>query len=330
MKITAKSIRNFVFLLLLTPLLLKFFDNRYVSPAQPSTLYINLFSEPPTLDPRHANDITSATVISMLYEGLTRLDEHGKPQLALAEDVSISENGLRYTFKLRDSEWSNGEKLTAHDLAKSWLSTLDPLFPAEFSYRLFVIKNAQQVKEGTLPLNEVGIHIPDPQTLEIELERPTPYLLEILASYTFFPYYQGTDSEEGLISNGPFTLKNWKHDSEIVLIKNKNYWQRDSVYLSEINCLMIEDPSTELSMFEQGELHWSGSPMSSISLDAVPALRDEGILFTHPVFSTYLYKFNTERPPFTNVKIRHALSLAIDRDAIIEHVCTETIYLLRA
>ncbi len=282
---------------------------------QPQVLRINLAAEPRTLDPRHANDITSATVIRCLYDGLTRLDEKGVPQLAVAETVDVSDDQRVYTFHLRESVWADGTPVTAHDFVTSWLSVLEPTFPAEFASRLFVIKNARLAKEGLLPLSQVAIRAHDAHTLEITLEQATPHFLELLATYTFFPV-QDKDGN----GNGPFILKSWQHLDEIVLTRNPLYWDAERVQLDEIHMLMVEETATELALFDQGAIHWAGSPTSSLPLDAMPELRAHGQLKTLPVHSTYYYKCNTTHPLLSHPKIRHALSLAIDRQALVDHI----------
>ncbi len=310
---SGKGLFAFALLLLAT---LTLFSTLHKTQEQPQILKINLADEPPTLDPRHAYDITSSTVIRMMYEGLTRLNHEGEAELALAKEVKVSEDRLTYRFRLRKTVWSNGEKLTAYDFVRSWLSILDPSFAAEFANRLFVIRGAELAKEGSLPLDKVGLWAEDERTLVVELKRPTPHFLQLLATYTFFPVHRNGLS----ITNGPFLLKEHRYGDEIRVERNPLYWDADSVKLDEIQLLMITNETTELSLFEQGDLHWAGSPMSTIPLEAIPELKRTKALQTREIYSTYYYKCNTEHAPLHHPKIRRALSMAIDREAIIDHI----------
>lgn len=193
-------------------------------------LRLNLHSEPPSLDPRKFTDTTSGHVLIMLFEGLTRIDIDNKPKPGAAEKILISKDKCTYTFTLRDSLWCNGERVTAEDFAYSWRKMLDPLFPSEFAYKLFVIKNAAEVKAGKLPMEALGLHVLDEKTLEVTLNHPTPYFLELTAVPYCFPVNKKIDvefpdwaAEAGphYISNGPFCLKKWEHENEILVKKTR-------------------------------------------------------------------------------------------------------------
>lgn len=299
------------------------------SPKGEQELRLNLYSEPPTLDPRKATDSTSVNVLLALFEGLTRVDSDNEPKPALAESIKISKDGLIYTFRLRESKWNNGDPITAHDFLKTWQQVLIPSYPAPYAYKLFVIKNGAAIKEGKLPVEKLGVEVPDDQTLIITLEHPTPYFLELLAFPSFFAVNQksaaATDDWAGnagplFVSNGPFNLDKWEHDSEINLVKNPLYWDQDDVCLDNINMSMIDDSTTEFNMFESGELDWAGSPLSNLPSDILPAIEAEGILHTYPIAGGYYYRINTTSFPLTNVHIRQALSYAINREEIIKHV----------
>jgi oligopeptide transport system substrate-binding protein len=303
------------------------------APPQHQTLRMNLFTEPPSLDTRKAMDSTSANVLINLFEGLTRIGEDHKPQPATAERIEISADRRTYTFRLRECYWSNGDRLTAHDFVHAWQTTLDPLFPSPFAYKLYVIQNAEQIKSGELPLDKLAVKALDSYTLEVTLKYPTPYFLELLAFPTFFPVHKQTDQvnadwalEAGqFVCNGPFCLQKWEHERKIVAVKNPFYWDANSVKLNAVEMEMIDDTTTEFYMFEMNELDWAGSPLSNLPPEFIPALREQklgGQAFVHfyPATAVYYYIFNTEKFPLNNKYIRQALACAINREDIVTHV----------
>ncbi|MCB1135142.1 MAG: peptide ABC transporter substrate-binding protein [Chlamydiia bacterium] len=295
-----------------------------------SFLQLNITSEPPTLDPTQATDLTSGLVLKMLFDGLTRIGQDGKPEMAIAESVDISADGRVFRFKLREAYWTNGDKIRALDFAYAWRMSLSPQYPSANSNLLYVIHNARAAKEGRVPVNEVGIRTIDDSTLEVELEAPIPYFLELTASHIYFPIHYrnakhdtvwAAEAGPNYISNGPFRLVKWRHNNELVLVKNERYWDVASVRLEGIHLSMIEDQTTELNLFESGFLDWAGTPLSvGLPSDALVPLREEGRLQSQPMVATYYYQFNIKVAPLHNAKIRKALSYAIDRNAIVTYV----------
>ncbi len=275
---------------------------------------LNIICDPPSLDPGIARDLTSKTVLMMLFEGLCRIDTSNQPALALATSITISEDGKHYTFRLRKSRWNNGDLLTADDFVRAYRRALDPNFPAEQADLLFVIKNARAAKFGEAPLSSIGVHAPNPFTLEIELEHVAPYFLQLTATPTYYPVHRSGPQ----ITNGPFYLDEWVPMSHLILRRSPTFW--DPVDLPGIHMIMIEDVNTELQMFEQGELDWAGGPTSVIPFDAVPRLREQGLLKKRAARSIYWYEFNQAVPPFDDVEVRRAFSHAIDREVLARHI----------
>lgn len=286
----------------------------------------NLHSEPPTLDPRKATDTVSISVLKNCFEGLTRIDPKGETIPAAAEKIEISEDQTRYTFTLRDAKWSDGTLVTAHDFEKTWKTMLDPAFPCQFAIDLYIIKNAKAAKTQRCPIDEIGVKALDDKTLQVDLEHPVPYFLSALSTHSFFAtpshivdkYPNWT--EEHYVSNGPFFLKQWRHHDVIILEKNPQYWDKNNVKLEKVNLLLIEDQSTELSMFENNEIDWAGYPLSELPIDAVSSLKEKGGIEHYPISGTYYYVFNTKEFPFTSVNIRKAFALAINRLSIVANV----------
>jgi len=290
---------------------------------------VNIKTEPFSLHPGLANDNTSGTVLRNTFEGLTRIGMDGKPELAMAEDYKVSEDGTVYTFKLRDAKWSNGDPVTAHDFEYAWKWALDPKNESQYAYQLYYLKNGEAANTGKAPLDSVGVKAQDDKTLVVTLEQPTPYFLELTAFYTYLPinskiaqknpdWYK--NAGEDYVSNGPFKMVTWEHRNKIELVKNDQYWDKDNVKLEKITMHMIEDVNTELSMFKKGELDWAGAPFSALPTDSIEQLEKEGILNIKPIAGVYWYKFNTEVKPLNNVKIRKALAYAIDREAIVKNI----------
>ncbi|MDX8363169.1 MULTISPECIES: peptide ABC transporter substrate-binding protein [Bacillaceae] len=297
--------------------------------AENQVLRVNNNSEPSTLNPGLAEDTTSSAVLLQSFEGLTRVGKEGKPEMAMAEDYEMSDDGLTYTFKLRDGlKWSNGDALTAHDFEYAWKWVLQNP-EANYAYILDYVKNAEAARNGEVDLSEVGVKALDDLTLEVQLENPTAYFLELTAFYTYFPVNSkvseanadwALDAGPDYTSNGPFKLASWEHNDIIVLEKNENYWDADSVTLETIEIIMINDQNTELTMFDNDELDWAGDPTGSLPSEALPSLKEAGILNVKPIAGVYWYKFNTEEAPFNNKKIRKAFAYSIDRKAIVENI----------
>lgn len=298
--------------------------------VQQQTLRINIATDPQTLDPRKARDLTTITIMHMLYEGLTRTAESGELEMALAEHVELSEDGKQYVFTLRKSFWSDGDPVTSFDFAATWKTILDPKFPTDIAYQLYPIKNAQKAKLGEIDLEQIGLSTPDPATLVVELEQPLPYFLELLSMSSYFAVPQkllsaNLNDPAIYIGNGPFMLKDWKHSDSIQVVKNPSYWQSNEVKIEGIDLLMISG-DTEIRMFEEGKLDWAGSPLSTLPVDAIADLRAEERLQISPLSGTYFFRTNTAemikdcKNPLSSSSFRRALGVAIDRDSITEHI----------
>ncbi|MFS0865583.1 peptide ABC transporter substrate-binding protein [Fredinandcohnia sp. 179-A 10B2 NHS] len=295
-------------------------------------LRINISSEPPTLHPGLASDSTSGVVLNHAFEGLTRLDENGEPQEAMAEKIDVSEDGKTYTFTIRDAKWSNGDPVTAHDFEYAWKWVIDPKNQSDYASQIYNYiegaKEAYNTQDITIDnMTNVGIKALDDKTLEVRLINPTAYFLELTAFYTYYPVNSKIAKEnpdwanrvdETYVSNGPFKISD--KSATITLEKNEDYWDADSVKLTKITMDMINDPNTEYQSFKKGELDWAGAPTSSLPTDVIPQLDKEGSLQTSVIAGTYWFKFNINKEPFQNENIRKAFGYAINRKAIVENV----------
>lgn len=301
------------------------------SPEAPKrALRINITSDPQTLDPRKARDLTTITLMKMFFEGLTRVSKEGDVELALAESLEYSDDGKSYTFHLKQSSWSNGDALVSEDFSAAWKSLLDPSFPSDVAYQLFPIKNARKAKLGEVTMDQVGISTPDALTLIVELEEPLPYFLEVLTLSSYFPIPSKASSNwsedpANFIGNGPFLPETWKHSDVLQVKKNPRYWQAQDVRLESIDMFMVSS-DTEMRMFEDGKLDWAGSPLSTLPIDAVASLKKENKLHVSPLSGTYFFRVNTaediqgRRNPLSSVAFRKALFLALDRTAVANHI----------
>lgn len=279
---------------------------------------IPITDEPSSLDPRLARDVSSATLLHMLYEGLMRADYDGKIIPAVAQHVSVSEDHKTYTFTLRKTTWSNGDPLTASHFADTWKSMLDPKFPAPNAYQFFVIKGAKAAKQGQSSLDAVGIEARGDETLVVELEEPTPYFLELVSTHFFYPVHPKSASDAP-IGNGPFQLQQWAHHDALTFVKNPRFWDSPEVHLQKI-IVSVLDERTALTLFENRELSWAGSPMGTLPQDAIATLKHRRQLHVLQAAGTHWCRFNTEKTPFLNVDMRRAFALALDRKALVEHV----------
>ena len=296
--------------------------------AAEQTLKINMVSEPTTIDPGLAQDLPSMAVARAAFDGLLRLGTDGEIHEAVAERYDVSPDQLTWTFHLRDSKWSNGDPVTAHDFEYAWKRVLDPATGSGYAYQMYYLKNGAKAHSGEVPLDEVGVKATDDKTLVVTLENPAPFFPQLVASVTYFPVNrnvvqanpQWANEADTYVVNGPFVIKEWEHKSKIEFAKNENYWGKDQVKLSAMTFYMIEDANTELNMFQNGELDWAGSPLGDLPLDAMQALKDSGQLKTQATAGTYWYVFNTEKVPFNNKKIRQALAYAINRQQIVDNI----------
>ncbi|MBX4149954.1 peptide ABC transporter substrate-binding protein [Paenibacillus sp. FSL W7-1279] len=294
---------------------------------------MNLASDPPTLDPGLAQDNTSNTVISAVFEGLVRKGADGSEEPGVAEKWDISEDGLKYVFTLRkDAKWSNGDSVTAKDFEYAWKRVLDPNFtPASpYAYQLYYIKNAEAYNLGEIKdANEVGVKATDDYTLEVTLANPTPYFLSLMSFQTYFPIHSSVEGNaswatkpETLIGNGPFKVSQMTKGQKIELVKNDQYWDKDGIKLEKVQMSIVNSSATELSSYRNDELDYAGHPTGNIPTDQLNAIKKElgDELMIKGISSTYFYIFNTTEEPFDNVNIRKAFAMAIDRQAIVEKI----------
>ncbi len=303
--------------------------------TQAGVLHLSVGSEPTDLDPQTVTGLGDAKIIAALFEPIVTFDPLTlAPRPALAERWDISPDGLTYTFHLRPTaRWSNGDPITAEDCIASWRRILTPTLAADYAYFFYIIRGAESFhKSQTTDFTTVGLAAPDARTLVVTLAHPAPYFLQILLNSPWRPlnvrsiaavgdaYRRGTPwTRPGkLISSGPFTLKEWKPHQHILVEKSLTYWDHATVRLNAIQFYPIDSMDAEERAFRAGQLHGTWAlPLSKIlplQQEKSPALRID------PILETYFFRLNVRRAPLNDQRIRRALSLAIDRDAIAQKI----------
>ncbi|MCC5860824.1 MAG: peptide ABC transporter substrate-binding protein [Gammaproteobacteria bacterium] len=285
-------------------------------------------AEPQSLDPHKSEGVPESNLQRDLYEGLTSSGADGEIVPGVAESWEVSEDGLVYTFHLRDNaRWSNGDPVTAADFEYSLRRSVDPATLSNYGIILHPIENAAAVIAGERPPEDLGVRALDPRTLEITLGDPTPYFLGVLAHSAAFPVHRATVETYGdrwarpgrLVSNGAFQLADWVVQSHIQLLRNPHYWDADNVRLEEVWYYPIENQSTELQRYRANELDMTYDlPFRQLRWirDNLP---DELVISDY--LGVYYYGLNVTRQPFLdNPALRQALYLAINRERLTSQI----------
>lgn len=305
--------------------------------AAPQVWRVGNGAEPQDLDPQAITGVTEHKLMMALFEGLASEDPHDlHPVPAIAEAWEISADGLTYTFHLRENaRWSDGEPITSADFLGSYQRILTPAFAAEYAYLIYnFVAGAEDFYRGrTTRFSDVGFRAPDARTLVVTLKNPTPFLLKVIAShYAWTPVPVHTVEKfggltrrrtawtrpENIVTSGPFRLKQWLPNQKLVVVRNPQYWDAKTVRLDEIDFYPIDDNATEERMFRTGELHMTEAlPVSKI--DTYRREHPEQ-LHTDPWLGVYFYRCNVTRPPLNDKRVRQALALALDREALVTKV----------
>ncbi len=288
-------------------------------------------AEIPSMDSVLAEDTVGFTMINNVNEGLYRLDQEQNPIPALSDgEPTVSEDGTVYTFKLREAKWSNGDAVTANDFVYAWQRALLPDSASFYGPYIMagVIKNADKVKAGEVDPSELGIKALSDTELEVTLEKPVPYFTALMAFPTFYPQNQkfveekGADfakNAENLIFNGPFKMTKWDGvaATEWTLEKNEEYWDAENVTLTKINYNTSKDPQAAANAFEAGQ----ADVTPKLSTPAVISQYEgDSRLVTWLEPTEFWLKFNQENEALANKNIRFALSLAFDKDALVNDI----------
>jgi len=290
------------------------------------TIRINMGSEPKTMDPTLNSSVDGALYVSHNFEGLTTKDKEGSIVPGMAEKWDISDDGLTYTFQIRDNaKWSDGEPVTAHDFVYTWQRAVDPMVASEYSYQLAPIKNAAAITAGEMPIDNLGARAIDDLTLEVTLEAPTAYFLELTAFPTYFPVRRDIIEEYGdkwtftpetYISNGPYKMTERSIDDKIVMEKNEHYWNIESLIPNKLVFVLMQNENSSVAGIKEGSLHFADEPPPQ----DIPTLIEEGLIQVYPYLGTYYYALNFTNETLKDPRVRKALSLVIDRNYLVEKV----------
>lgn len=288
-------------------------------------IVVNAMTEPPAIDPALATDTTSGWILDHIFEGLYTRDKEGNPVLGVAKDVKVSEDGTTYTFTLReDAKWSDGSQVTAEDFEYAWKRVLNPDTGSAFAFYLYYIKGAEAYNKGNGSVEEVGVEAVNDTTFKVQLNSPLGYFDSLLTLWTFYPVQkelvEGNENWSAeaatYVSNGPFKMTEWNHDSNVVIEKNDEYYDKDVVNLEKVTFELVNQATTYYQMFKAGELDL----VMTLPTDVIATERDNPEYKEVPYYGTYMYMFNVDKEPFTNKKVRKAFAMSIDRESLTKNV----------
>ncbi|MED3118914.1 peptide ABC transporter substrate-binding protein [Bacillus thuringiensis] len=289
-------------------------------------LNVTVSEEIPSLDTVKTTDGTSAHVMQNIFEGLYVLNDQDQPTPAIAKSFKRSEDGKKYTFKLRkDAKWSNGDPVTAKDFVYGWQRLLDKNTAAEYAFIAFYIKNAEAINKGEKPLTDLGAKAVDDYTLEVELEKPVPYFLNLMAFPSYYPLNEKFVKEKGdkfgleadtTLYNGPFVMSSWKHEQGWQLKKNDKYWDKKTVKLEEINYSVVKEVATKVNLYDTGSIDFT--LLSGEFVDKYKSNKDEYGEYAES--STFFLRLNQKRngqdTPLKSKKLREAIALSVDKKGL--------------
>lgn len=279
-----------------------------------------------TLDSGQYSDVNSSDMIGQVTEGLYRTDKNGDPELALAaEKPTVSEDGKTYTFKLKDTTWSNGDPVTANDFVYAYQYVVDPANASSSSNRLDIFKNASKIRRGETTVDTLGVKALDDKTLQIELESPITYLDQILVGTPFMPKNAAFAKDKGksygtttenFVGNGPFVIEDWTGTNESwKLVKNPRYWDADNVKLDEVDVQVVKEVGTGVNLFETQALDFT-----TLSDTYAKQYKDNANAHYVPKSLVGYLSANQKREVTGNVKVRQAIMQAIDKKAFAEDI----------
>ncbi|WP_300366295.1 peptide ABC transporter substrate-binding protein [Brachyspira sp.] len=315
-----------ILLITLSFILMIFFVSCKGKTSDEGAIYINVGPEPKTIDPALNSTVDGSIYIQHAFEGLSTRDKDNKIIGGTAESWDISEDGLTYTFHIRDNaKWSDGEKITAEDFVYAWQRAVDPVTASEYVYQFEPVLNALDINAGKKPVSELGIKAIDEKTLEVRLNTPTAYFLELTAFPTFYPIRKDIIEENGdnwtlspetYIGNGPFVMIERRTDDRLIMVKNTNYWNADNIVPNKLVFILMQNGTAAVAAIKEGSIHFANNP----PLQDIENLKSEGLMYVSPYLGTYYYCLNITNEVLKEPKVRKALSLSIDRNYLIENV----------
>lgn len=284
--------------------------------------------EIPSLDSAHVHETVSFTVLNNTMEGLYRRDKTSQPYLAMAEKHDVSEDGLVHTFTIRENgKWSDGSPVTAHDFEFAWKRVFSEAGHYASMFESAAIKNATAIMNGEMQPDDLAVKATDDRTLEVTLEYPNPLLKQLLSFPTFYPQKQGFVEAQGdkygleyntTLYNGPFMLTDWKHDQGWTYEKNPNYWDASIVKLDQIEAYVVKDVSTQLTLFESGQLD-----RIELNSSFVDQYRNDPQFQIVETPTIYFLRFNHEHPVLSNKNVRKAIAMAWDKQGLADVILND-------
>ncbi|MEM9570348.1 MAG: peptide ABC transporter substrate-binding protein [Pseudomonadota bacterium] len=292
------------------------------------TLRRGISAKVDTLDPHRSSAAWENIIIGDMFLGLTQHTADGQVIPAMAESWSTSEDGLVWTFNLRDTTWSDGVPLTADDFVFALRRIQDPAIASQYSSLLYIIKNAQALNEGRIAPEELGVRAIDDRTLEITLEEPAPYLEGLLTHYTTYPvpkhiveqFGEAWVQPDNIEVNGPYKLVYWVTGDQLVTEKNPAFYEADTLCFERVSYFELEDLAAVERRIEAGELDINNAFDGGRKAELDRRL--PGWARTTPGLLTTYWSFNSSEAPFDDIRVRKALAMALDREYLVENVLT--------
>lgn len=284
-------------------------------------LKVQVGPDPETVDPALNSAVDGGNMILHAFEGLLTLDENGQLKEGQAESWETSEDGLTWTFHLRDGlKWSDGTDLTAEDFVYSWQRVCDPNVAAPYAETVLgMVKGYDEAVAGDI--TKLDVQAPDEKTVVVNLANPCSYFGELAAFATLNPVQQATVEANGdawatsadtYISNGPFMMTEWVPGSHITFSKNPNYWNAEAIKLDKLEFELIEDSNAAYSAYTSGEVDM----IKDVPTEEIPSLQGNDDFHVEPIIGTYYVSLNLQKEYFQDARVRKALSLAIDRNYV--------------
>lgn len=293
------------------------------STATPSIAVLRrgLAGDPASLDPAGASDTFSTQVLQDVYEGLTSESPAGDVVPGVASSWTVDATGTQYTFQLRpDARWSNGKRIRAQEFVAAWRRVVDPKQGSPVADDLRLIAGAGEIIAGRSPPTALGVFAPSDSVLIVKLEQPAPYLPQLLTHSATFPIYSEASARahgpSAWISNGPYVLSGWQPGTNVELVQNENYWDRLAVHIPRVRYQVAPDQNSQLASYRAGQIDIT----DMVPSNAIPSLRSEQSkeLVLAPFLGTVYYGVNLTAPPFaSNLKLRKALAMAVDRQRLV-------------
>lgn len=287
-------------------------------------------TEPESLDPAICTGQPDGRVASGLFEGLTRLDPvTAEPSPGIAERWEISPDGLRYRFFLRtNAVWSTGEPITSEDVVYSWRRVIDPATAADYAGQLYYVKNGEAISTGKIKdITQLGVRAIHPYLVEVDLENPTAFFLDLCAFRTLCVVPRQTIQKYGdhwlmaqpLPTSGCYTLESWRVNDKIRLRKNPKHWDAANIQNEVVDLVHLESANTALNLFETGQADviWD---KTLIPMELMDVLKQRPSTHFFSYLATYFVRFNVTKPPFNDIRVRQALAMSVDKVRIATHI----------